>query len=70
MIIHKETRRTAGQGSVERASELLILGGDNSEYITHPILFNQAAAIARRFVVSEALARTIAEHAYSARPAR
>ena len=61
-----ETRRT---GQCERAPDLSS-GGDSLEVTHSPLIFNQAARIARRFVVSEALARTIAEHAYSARPAR
>lgn len=61
MIPDKETRRT---GKCGRASDVS-LGRDTSDMPQNPVLFNQAARIARRFVVSDALARTIAEHAFS-----
>jgi hypothetical protein len=60
MSFNEETRRT---GKCGRASEVF-LGGIVSEVPQNPILFNQAARIARRFVVGDALARVIAEHAF------
>lgn len=59
MRLNDETRRVG-----RRASEN-VLDRNNSEVSHQPLLFNQAARIARRFVVSEALSRVIAEHAYA-----
>ncbi len=59
MPFNEETRRTG-----RRASEVF-LGGIISEVPQNPVLFNQASKIARRFVVGDALARAIAEHAFS-----
>ncbi|WP_416356332.1 hypothetical protein ACLNGM_20215 [Aureimonas phyllosphaerae] len=61
MTLNEETRRT---GKCGRASEC-VLWRNASEVAANDLIFNQAARIARRFVVSDALARTIAEHAFS-----
>ncbi len=61
MPFNEETRRT---GKCGRASNVS-LGSDAFEIAQNPLLFNQAARIARRFVVGDALARIIAEHAFS-----
>jgi len=55
-----ETGRT---WQCEPASEY-ILGGIVS-YNSNPVLDRQAARVEARFAVSRALAKTIAEHAYS-----
>mgnify|MGYP004520800905 CR=1 FL=1 len=46
-----------------RASES-VLWRNAEEVTANEVLYNQAARIARRFVVSGSLARVIAEHAY------
>ncbi|WP_136625038.1 hypothetical protein [Aureimonas flava] len=61
MPLNEETRRT---GMCGRASNVS-LGSDTFDLAHTDLIFNQAARIARRFVVSDALARTIAEHAFS-----
>ena len=61
MLKTVEAGRAVGRG---RASEV-VLWRNVSELDQNPVLFNQAARIARRFVVGDALARVIAEHAFS-----
>lgn len=63
MTLKTETRLAVVRG---RASEMMSLGGDTQEVAHNTLIFNrQAARIARYWAVSDALARTIAEHAFN-----
>lgn len=45
-------------------SPIMFSGGNTSEYSQHPIEI-QAARFSRRFAVSDAVARLLAEHCYA-----
>lgn len=66
-MAHTSERRLVG-----RPSGILSLGGDRPEYtqILPQYQTLQAAHIASRFVVSDALARAVAELAFARRPQR
>lgn len=60
-----QTAETRRREQAPTGSQNSFSGGNVSEIAQNPLLFNQAARIARRFVVSAALARVVAEHAFS-----
>lgn len=59
----QKTRRDALE-SVSQRAPMVSLGGDKSE-ISSPLTTIQAARITRRIYVSDAVARCLAEHAFS-----